>query len=130
MSDLSSDSLVALWSSQSEMLWSRLKTASVLQAAFASGWFYLEGKNNSCLQIPLFILILLLMFILLRIAQRDIAHLRATEKKLRGQFPKPPKVKFGGTCMILLGLALLAIADTMLLLSKFVCLDSAQTGQM
>lgn len=89
---------VTIWQFQSKLMWSRIQTATVIEAATLGGWYRLWNVGRT-VHLWLGMLVLLiggcLLLIVSLLMRRDGQYMDKCEELAQGRIPSPENPKFG-----------------------------------
>jgi len=89
------DDLVSFWQAQSKLMWSRVQTASVIEAGTLTGWYKVWLDNHPCLALAILLLGACLLVVVSLLMYRDSQYMAACEEKAEDRIPKPKDALLG-----------------------------------
>jgi len=107
---------VAFWQFQSKLMWSRIQTATVIEAGVLGGWYQLWRANYSRLAVAILVLGAVLLLVVSLLMHRDSQYMKTCETRAGERIPKPgtPILKVTGRQIAVLAPLSLAICDVVL----------------
>jgi hypothetical protein len=82
------DKAADMWCEQSKLLWSRIKTASVIEAATLVAAYTLWRNNNSLLSCAILIVSCMLLFRVMKLMKRDQQYLKVFQELAKFDRPE------------------------------------------
>lgn len=110
------DDILSLWQFQSKLMWSRIQTSAVIEAAVIGGWYQTWNTSRSALSIAILLLGAFLLLIVSILMHRDGQYMTAYETIAGNRIPKIKKPFLGikGHCIAVFIPSFLAIANIVL----------------
>lgn len=111
---------IALWQSQSKLMWSRIQTATVIEAAVIGGWYQLWNAHRSALAIAILILGAFFLLVVSYLMHRDGQYMTACESLVGSSMPDPgpPRLKLKGRQIAYIVPIILALCDIALIFTQ------------
>lgn len=117
---MAEDDMVSFWQAQSNLMWSRVQTASVIEAGTLAGWYKVWGDKHLGLALAVLLLGVGLLVVVSLLMHRDSQYMDACERVASNRIPKPssPFLGLSGRCIavglpLLLAICNLVLAFTM-----------------
>lgn len=113
---MSDNDAVTLWQFQSKLMWSRIQTATVIEAGVLGGWYQLWESGRSALTVAILLLGAALLLVVSLLMRRDSQYMTACETRAGDRIPKPgpPLLKLKGRRIAVLVPLSLAICNVVL----------------
>ena|SRR3990167_3217774 len=99
---------VSFWQAESKLMWSRIQTASAIEAGTLAGWYKIRADKHLGPAVAILIVGAILLVIVSLLMKRDSQYMDACEKIAGSRIPKPAPPLFGlSGRLIAVGLPLL-----------------------
>lgn len=110
------DDAISFWQAQSKLMWSRIQTASVIEAGSLAGWYKVCGDKHPDLAVAILLLGAGLLVVVSLLMRRDSQYMYACEAvaKVRMPSPDPPLIRLSGRRMAVALPSILAILNVIL----------------
>jgi hypothetical protein len=89
------DDVLSFWRAQSELMWSRVQTASVIEAGTLAGWYKVLGDKHLVLAPAILGLGALLLVVVSLLMRRDSQYMDACETVAPNRIPEPNSAFLG-----------------------------------
>lgn len=86
---MNADDAVSFWQEQSKLMWSRVQTASVIEAGTLAGWYKVWGDQHPGLGVAILLLGAGLLVIVSLLMRRDSQYMAACERVAKDRMPSP-----------------------------------------